>query len=105
MLRRSSSVTEEEPISKDQQELQPITSSESIFRRQASSIDSELEDMWSLKRANPVLSMLLDDDDDEESVSAEAEQYCSPTKRPRTQVLAWEDQGSLPFAFSMDRSL
>jgi hypothetical protein len=67
----------------------PIRRSGDIFRRQTSEVDSDLEGMWALKRANPVN---LDDDDEE---SLEADLYQSPTKRSRTQVLNWEDLDSL----------
>eukprot|EP00980_Cylindrotheca_fusiformis_P004520 scaffold961_cov122-Cylindrotheca_fusiformis.AAC.28 len=53
----------------------------SIFRERADVDDTE-EDMFVLKRANPV----YDSDDDEE-------EYCTPPKRQRTnQVLQWGEQ-------------
>lgn len=80
--------------------------SENIFRQPSREEDStsELEDMWTLKRANPIFS-ILDDDDDEE---LEADLYESPTKRPRTQMLSLADQlsdeSSLSFVFSAESS-
>jgi hypothetical protein len=81
------------------------SSNENIFRHASRAEDttSELEEMWTLKRANPIFSML--DDDDEEY---EAELYASPTKRPRTQIISLSDQvsdeSSLSLLFSADSS-
>jgi hypothetical protein len=78
---------------------------ENIFRQpsQAEESNSELEDMWTLKRANPIFSIL--DEDDEED---EAELYASPSKRPRTQMLSLADQVSdelsISFQWSADSS-
>jgi hypothetical protein len=83
------------------------SSSENIFRQPSLAGDStsELEDMWTLKRANPIFSVLDDDSDDEED---EAELYASPSKRQRTQMLSFEDQvsgkSSLSHLFSADSS-
>jgi hypothetical protein len=57
----------------------------SIFRQRAE-IDEAQEDMFVLKRANPVY-----DSDEEDDLSS----YCSPSKRQRTdQVLQWGDKVS-----------
>jgi hypothetical protein len=78
---------------------------ENIFRQPSHEEDSnsELEDMWTLKRANPIFSIL--DEDDEED---EAELYASPSKRPRTQMLSLADQVSdecsISFLLSADSS-
>jgi hypothetical protein len=78
-----------------------------IFRQpsMAEESNSELEEMWTLKRANPIFSVLDDDSDDEE---CEAELYASPSKRQRTQVLSFENQvsgeSSLSLLFSADSS-
>jgi hypothetical protein len=83
------------------------SSDENIFRHTSLAEDStsELEEMWTLKRANPISSALYDDSDDEEY---EAELYASPTKRQRTQMLSFEDQvsgeSSLSHLFSADCS-
>lgn len=78
-------------------------SSENIFRQpsRADDVTSELEGMWTLKRANPIFSVL--DDDDE----YDAELYASPSKRPRTQMISLSDQVSdqaLSLLFSADSS-
>jgi hypothetical protein len=81
------------------------SSNENIFRQpsQAEDSNSEMEEMWTLKRANPIFSML--DEDDEED---EAELYASPSKRQRTQMLSMADQvsgeSSISFLFSADSS-
>jgi hypothetical protein len=83
------------------------SSNENIFRQLSLAEDptSELEEMWTLKRANPIFSALDDDSDDEEY---EAELYASPSKRQRTQMLSFEDQvsgeSSLSLLFSADSS-
>jgi hypothetical protein len=83
------------------------SSNENIFRQLSLAEDptSDLEEMWTLKRANPIFSALDDDSDDEEY---EAELYASPSKRQRTQMLSFEDQvsgeSSLSLLFSADSS-
>jgi hypothetical protein len=44
---------------------------------------------WTLKRANPIFSVL-----DEKNVKLEAEADASPNKSSRTQVISWTDQVS-----------
>jgi hypothetical protein len=101
---RKNHVNEEEIIKEEMACEQ--SSSENIFRQPSRTEDStsELEDMWTLKRANPIFSV-LDDDFDEEF---EADFYESPTKRARTQTLSLGDQlsdvSSLAFVFSADSS-
>ena len=55
----------------------------SIFRTRTAWHEerSEMEEMWTLKRANPI-SGASDDELEEE--------YASPSKRARTTVLSWE---------------
>ena len=48
--------------------------------------DDEQEDLWTLKRANPIYDE--DDDDDDEEFT----QYQSPTKRSKTLSLHWENK-------------
>jgi hypothetical protein len=81
----------EEEISKEEHSCEQ--SNLNIFRQAswAQDANSEMEDMWTLKRANSVFSV-LDLDDDE--LDAEAELYASPTKRARTQVISWTDKVS-----------
>ncbi len=71
--------------------------SENIFRHpsQAEESNSEMEEMWTLKRANPIFSIL--DEEDEED---EAELYASPSKRQRTQMLSLADQVSVESSIS-----
>jgi hypothetical protein len=55
----------------------------SVFRRQWESHSENQEDMWTLKRANPI----CDEDECEEQTP-----YESPSKRSRTSTLQWNEK-------------
>lgn len=74
---------------------------QSIFRTQSSlEVDGELEDLWTLKRANPVLGEGDSDDEDDD-------EYKSPSKRLcATAAVDWDDAVALdaPFRLTVSES-
>lgn len=63
---------------------EPVEAPAPVFRRRTSWLNdsSEMDALWTLKRANPVF-----DSDDEDELQDE---YASPPKRSRVQTLDWD---------------